>query len=126
MSNEKDDKLLFVALSVHAKTVIECVQAFNFEKDNALLLVVLNVHAKTVFECVQAFNLVEVVESRGIKHLGSKRKNWMSNGRELQRCEKENSIVERGRDEPERAIAEKGECEKDNSTVKKGRNKLLP
>ena len=100
--------------------MIECVQAFNFEKEDKLLFVALNVHVKTVFECVQAFNLVEVVESRGIKHLGSKRKNWMSNGRELQRYEKENSIVKRGRDESERAIAEKGQCKKDNSAVMRG------
>ena len=85
--------------------MIECVQGFNFEKDNKLLFVALNVHAKTAFECVQAFNLVEVIESQSIKHPGSKRKSWMSNGRELQRYEKENSIVKRGRDEPERAIA---------------------
>ena len=61
------------------KTVIGCVQAFNFEKDGKLLFVALNVHAKIVFECVQAFNMVEVIESLGIKHTGSKRKNWMSN-----------------------------------------------
>ena len=66
---------------MHAKTVIECVQAFNFEKENKMLFVALNVHAKTVFEYVQAFNLVEVIESQGIEHPGSKRKNWMSNGR---------------------------------------------
>ena len=104
--------------------MIECVQAFNFEKDDKLLFVALNVHVKTVFECVQTFNLVEIAESRGIEHLGSKSENWMSNGRELKQYKRENLIVERGRDEPERAIAKKKQYEKDNSSVKRGRNEL--
>ena len=42
-----------------------------------------------MLECVQAFNLVEVVESQGIEHLGSKGKNWMSNRRALKQYERE-------------------------------------